>query len=288
MTASDKRPAWSAFREALEQAGFRPSKRLGQNFLLDENMIRAIVRDARIERGDRVLEVGPGCGFLTLHLVHAGAELTCVEVDARLLEIARRLIPQSAGVRWILGDVLAGKHALNPEVAHLDPPWHLVSNLPYSVAAPLLACLAELDEPPRSMTVLVQREVAERIVAPPGTADWGPLSIRLQSHFVPKLGRSVPPSLFWPRPAVESSVVRLELREDRVPPGERAALDRLVADLFQHRRQGLARVLARSFGDRDRAIAALEGLGLDARERAENLDLPTLRALAALALPGPP
>jgi 16S rRNA (adenine1518-N6/adenine1519-N6)-dimethyltransferase len=132
------------------------------------------------------------------------------------------------------------------------------------------------------MTVLVQLEVAERIVAAPGTAEWGPLSIQLQSTYRPELGRAVPASLFWPRPAVESAVVRMELQGDRLPASERAALDRLVAELFQHRRQGLARVLARYFGDRDRASAALERLGLDPRERAENLGLSTLRALAAL------
>lgn len=282
MTAAEGRPAWSSFRDALERAGFRPSKKLGQNFLLDENMVRAIVRDARVAPGDRVLEVGPGCGFLTLHLVRAGVELTCVELDARLLEIARALIPESAGVRWVQGDVLAGKHALNPEVVRALPtaPWHVVSNLPYSVSAPFLACLCDLPAPPESITVLVQREVAERIAGSPGSADWGPLTIKLQGHYRTELGRSVGASLFWPRPSVESAVVRLELLPERLPRAERGALDRLVAHLFQHRRQGLARVLGEHWGDRARALAALERLGLDPRERAENLDVATLRALA--------
>jgi 16S rRNA (adenine1518-N6/adenine1519-N6)-dimethyltransferase len=283
VTSGEGRPAWSSFREALETAGFRPSKKLGQNFLLDENMVRAIVRDARVSPGDRVLEVGPGCGFLTLHLAHAGLELTCVELDARLLLVARGLVPASANVRWIQGDVLAGKHALNPEVVRALPsaPWHVVSNLPYSVSAPFLACLCDLAAPPASITVLVQREVAERIAASPGSSDWGPLTIKLQGHYRTELGRSVSPALFWPRPAVESSIVRLELLPDRLPEGEREAMDRLVQHLFQHRRQGLARVLGEHWGDRARALAALERLDLDPRERAENLDLATLRALAS-------
>lgn len=282
MSTSDRRPAWSAFRDALESAGFRPSKKLGQNFLLDDNMARAIVRDARVQSGDRVLEVGPGCGFLTFHLAQAGVHLTCVEIDARLLEVARALVPESARVHWIVGDVLAGKHALNPAVVAALPkaPWHLVSNLPYSVSAPLLACMCDLTAPPASMTVLLQREVADRIVASPGTSDWGPLSIKIQSHYRAELGRSVAPALFWPRPQVDSALVRLELSGERVSPEERVALDRLVAHLFQHRRQGLARVLSEHFGDRGRALQALERLGLDPRERAENLSLATLRAMA--------
>lgn len=282
--AGEGRSAWASVRAALERAGFRPSKRLGQHFLLDDNMLRAIVRDARVGPGERVLEVGPGCGLLTLHLVRAGVELTCVELDARLLEIARELVPNSAGVRWLSGDVLAGKHALNPEVLRALPaaPWHVVSNLPYGVSAPLLACLSELGEPPTSMTVLVQREVAERIVARPGSSDWGPLSIKLQGHYRAELLRSVAPALFWPRPQVESTLVRLELLPERLPRAEQAALDRLVAHLFQHRRQALARVLGEGWESRASALAALASLGVDPKERAENLDIAALRALARL------
>lgn len=279
--ADDARPAWATFRAALESVGFRPSKRLGQNFLLDENMVRAIVRDARVGPGDRVLEVGPGCGFLTLHLARAGVDLVCVEVDTRLLAIARELVPAESGVRWIACDVLSGKHALHPDVVRALPraPWHVVSNLPYSVSAPLMSCLCELESPPQTITVLVQREVAARIAAKPGTSDWGPLSIKIQGAYRPTLVRAVPPILFWPRPEVDSTVLRLELEPERVPAADQEALDRLVARLFQRRRQALGRVLTEHWGAREIALAALAALGLDPKERAENLDLATLRAL---------
>ena len=288
----EQRPAWSVFRAALERAGFRPSRRLGQNFLLDENMARAIVRDAGVSAHDPVLEVGAGCGFLSLALAQSGVRLTCVEIDERLLAIARELLAGYPDVRWILCDALAGKHALSPllrEALPRDEVWHLVSNLPYSIAAPLLVVLADLDrarEPqsaraPMTMTALVQREVALRIAAQPATPEWGPLSIRLQLSYEPEILRSVAPALFWPRPEVESTVIRLKKRAERIEVGELERLDGLVRALFQHRRQTLGRALARLCAGREEAQALLERIGLSVRERAENLDLATLRRLAA-------
>jgi 16S rRNA (adenine1518-N6/adenine1519-N6)-dimethyltransferase len=277
------RPAWSAFRSALEARGFRPSRRLGQNFLLDENMLRAIVRDAGVSSGDTVLEVGPGCGTLSLHLLRAGVDLIAVEIDPRLAEIARELLAGETHLRLIVADVLAGKHAIEPAVLAVLPaksPWHLVANLPYSVSGPLLASLAELSNPPASMTVLVQREVAQRIAAQPGTSAWGPLSIRLQLAYEPSLVRNVAPALFWPRPEVESTVVRLALRADRMDPFERAALSKLVDALFQRRRQSLLRVLSTIAGSRAAGEEWIGAAGMDPSVRAEDLELDRLRALA--------
>jgi len=278
-----QRPPFSTFRAALEARGFRPSRRLGQNFLLDENMVRAIVRDARIEPGDFVLEVGAGCGFLSLHLLEAGADLVCVEIDDRLAPIAKELLAPFGGARFLECDALAGKHALAPaieEVLPRDRPWHLVSNLPYSISGPLLAVLAGHALAPATMTVLVQREVAARIAGKPGTADWGPLSIRLQLRYQPRIVRAVGPELFWPRPQVESAVVRLERRPDAPDAAELGRVDRLVGELFGSRRQSLGRVLARILGDRPAALRVLAELGLDPGRRAETLDLELLRALA--------
>ncbi len=279
-----QRPPWTVFRAALEERGFRPSRRLGQNFLLDENMVRAIVRDAEIEAGDFVLEIGAGCGFLSLHLLDAGANLVCVEIDERLLPIAAGLVSRHGSAKFIRCDVLDGKHALASEVASALPvegPWHLVSNLPYAISGPVLAVLGSHAHPPETMTVLVQREVAERIAAKPDTPEWGPLSIRLQVRYQPRIVRAVPPELFWPRPRVESAVVRLERRTN---PGEPQALrrfDTLVGELFRSRRQSLGRVLARRSGDREASLSALREAGLDPRIRAEALDLAALQRLAS-------
>lgn len=278
-----QRPPFSVFRAALEARGFRPSRRLGQNFLLDENMARAIVRDAQVEVGAFVLEVGAGCGFLSLHLLDAGADLVAVEIDARLLAIARDLLAPHGAARFLACDALAGKHALAPEIEAalpLDRPWHLVGNLPYSISGPLLAVLAGHPRPPQTMTVLVQKEVAERIAGKPGTPAWGPLSIRLQLRYRPRILRTVPAGLFWPRPSVESALVRLERAPAAGDAQELARVDRLVGELFSSRRQSLGRVLTRLAGTREQALLALGSLGLEPERRAETLDLPLLAALA--------
>jgi len=284
-----RRPPFATFRAALDAAGFRPSRRLGQNFLLDENMVRAIVRDAAFEPGAFVLEVGAGCGFLSLHLLDAGADLVCVEIDERLLPIVKDLLAPHGAARFLHCDALAGKHALAPEIEAVlpaDRPWHLVSNLPYSISGPLLAVLAGHDRPPRTMTVLVQKEVAGRIAGHPGTPAWGPLSIRLQLRYRPQVVRTVPPGLFWPRPAVDSAVVRLERLVPEGDPVELARVDRLVGELFSSRRQSLGRVLTRLAGGREQALAILADLGLEPDRRAETLELPLLGALSRRLDPG--
>jgi 16S rRNA (adenine1518-N6/adenine1519-N6)-dimethyltransferase len=276
------RATWDAMRRELDEAGFRPARRLGQNFLLDENMLRAIVRDAELPEDASVIEVGAGCGFLTVHLARSGADVTSIEIDPRLLAIARRWLAGER-VRWIQGDALSSKNALGAELDAAIPrtePWHLVANLPYSIAAPLLVLLAQHACPPTSMTVLVQREVALRIVARPGTPDWGPLSIRLQLDYAPTLVRSVAAALFWPRPEVESCVVRLTRLPDTTSADERAELDRLVSRLFQRRRQALGRVLAEVLHSRPATDVLLAELGLAPRARAEDLELETLRRLS--------
>lgn len=282
-----RRPPWSAFRAALEGAGFRPSRRLGQNFLLDENMCRALVRDAGVGPGDFVLEVGAGCGFLTAHLAESGARVLAVEVDARLHAIASRFLGGRAGLELLLCDVLANKRELAPQVARLLPreaPWALVANLAYSISAPLMAVLSELEHPPGRMHVLVQREVAERIAAPPGDGERGSLSVKLQALYRAELGRAVPAGLFWPRPKVESRVLHLELRADAPAPELRRALDRLARALFQHRRQGVGRLLADATGEPAAARALCESSGIDSLRRPESLDERELLALASSEL----
>jgi 16S rRNA (adenine1518-N6/adenine1519-N6)-dimethyltransferase len=279
------RPPWSEFKAALGLAGFRPSRRLGQNFLLDENMARAIARDSGIGADEFVLEVGPGCGFLSVHLADRGARLLAVEVDPRLAPIATAFLAPYPAAEVVLADVLAGKHQLAPAIEARLPeegPWHLVSNLPYSIGGPVLALLAGLSNPPASMTVLLQLEVGERLAATPGTKAWGPLSVAVQWAFVVEIVRTVPANLFWPRPDVESAVVRMERLSDLAPAAERSRRQQIVARLFQRRRQTLGRVVADLLGDRGRAEALFAEWGLAARRRAETLALPELAALARI------
>lgn len=279
--AAPTRPPWSEFKGALESAGFRPSRRLGQNFLLDQNMARAIARDAKVKEDDVVLEVGPGCGFLSVHLAHAGTRLIACEIDERLFGIAGEFLEPYSNVTMLLADALASKHALSPELDALLPEtsaWHVVSNLPYSISGPFLAILAQRAAPPRSITVLVQLEVGERLAASPATSAWGPLTIAVQSAYDVKLVRTVGPDLFWPRPRVSSAVMRLELRANLAPVEDRRRRLALARALFLHRRQSLGRVLRGQLGAPE-SEAALQELGLDPRDRAENLDMGLLEAL---------
>jgi 16S rRNA (adenine1518-N6/adenine1519-N6)-dimethyltransferase len=276
------RPAWSEFRAALEARGFRPSKRLGQNFLRDGNMARAIARDASVGPGDFVLEVGPGCGFLTAHLLELGVRLLAVEIDTRLAEVTRGFVGRAEGFELLEADALAGKHRLAPELVERLPdagPWHLVSNLPYSAGTPLLVLLSRLANPPASMTVLIQRELAERIAAEPGAKEWGALSARLRLSYDVELLRPVSAELFWPRPKVASRVVRLTLRE-RISDELWARLDDLLEHLFHARRKTLAALLASPFGGRAKALERLAACGLEPGARPAELGPAELLALA--------
>jgi len=286
----DGRAAWKAFRAELEALGFQPSRRFGQNFLIDENMVRAIVRDAQLEPGARVLEVGTGLGFLTLHLLRVPSELVTVEVDPRLYELSGRALASERPCTRVFGDVLDGKHALAPQVLAAlwkDEPWHLVSNLPYSIASPLLVILADLPNPPSSFTVLVQKEAAERVAAKPGTNDWGALSARLQADYECRVVRPVGPGLFWPRPQVDSSVVRGVRRAEPLERTRRVALQVVLARLFQRRRQTMGRVLAEVAGDRAAGERWLAAVGVDAAARAEDLGLEHFLALVDTGLATP-
>ncbi len=280
--ADGRRPPWSAFRAELEAVGFRPSKTLGQNFLVDPNAAHSIAADAQLAAGAFVLEVGAGCGFLSLHLVGFGVELLAVEIDARLMGVAQRLLAGHTSVRWWLGDALDGKHTLALGLARELPStdWHLVSNLPYSISAPLLAVLARLPNPPRSMTVLVQEEVARRLAARPGDPEWGTLPARLGLGYAASAGRAVGAQLFWPRPRVASRVVRLVRQPlGELAPAEAFDFDALVDGLFQHRRKQLLTILAERLQNRPRAQALVQEAGLDPEARPE-----TLAPLELLAL----
>lgn len=275
------RPPWLEFKAALEAAGFHPSRKLGQNFLLDDNMARAIAADAGIEPGRFVLEIGPGCGFLSVHLASFGARLLAVEIDTRLAPIARRFLEPFPEAEIIEHDVLSTKSRLAPEVLERLPdsePWSLCSNLPYSISGPLLAIVSQLDHPPEVICCLVQKEVAERLAAGPGSGIWGPLSASFQESYSVAMGRLVPPQLFWPRPKVDSAVFIARLRPDLAPAEVRRQRIAFFRELLQRRRQSIRRVLGDMVG-RGPADEALISLDMDPKARAETLSVEQLRAL---------
>jgi 16S rRNA (adenine1518-N6/adenine1519-N6)-dimethyltransferase len=279
-----RRPGkWRALLDELEALGFHPSRTRGQNFLFDDSMLDAIVSDARLEDGDPVLEVGPGCGVLTERLAPRASEVLAVELDPRLAELTRRRLAEHANVHVVEGDALDGKHALNPTIVEWcarQPRWRLVANLPYSVGTPILVACSRLTTPPKSMTVLLQRELVDRIAAHPGDEHWGAVSAKLQAAYDVRRGRRVGPQMFWPRPSVESAVVRLDLLAARPGAEALARLDALATHLFAQRRKTLRSRLAELVGGRDAAQALCVSLSLDPEVRPERLTVSQLGALA--------
>jgi 16S rRNA (adenine1518-N6/adenine1519-N6)-dimethyltransferase len=246
--------------------------KLGQNFLADTNLLEAIVRDAGLEGDEIVLEVGGGEGALSALLASTVGALHVVEVDERLREPLEALAAEHAGVRLHFGD------AMRLDLAALDPaPTAMVSNLPYSIATPLLIrTIAELPLLER-WTVMVQREIADRLRAAPGSRVYGAPSVIVQLACEVSMIRTVDPAVFSPRPRVGSALLRLQRRG----PAAGEALSRLVRAAFAHRRKTLAgSVELAGIGlDRGAVAAALEGLGLPTGARAEALAPEEFRGL---------
>jgi 16S rRNA (adenine1518-N6/adenine1519-N6)-dimethyltransferase len=244
--------------------------RLGQNFLADPNLLDAIVRDAGLDPADVVLEVGAGEGVLTERLAGAAAHVHAIELDRGLEEALARVgaLP-NVELHW--GD------AMRLDLAGLEPaPTAMVANLPYSIATPLLLRTIEQLPSVRRWTVMVQREIADRLRAEPGSRAYGSPSVLVQLACEVKLLRSVDPAVFRPRPRVESAILGLW----RTGPGADAATRELVRAAFAHRRKSLARSLEHVRpGSLDRTRAALRKLGLPENARAEQLSPSEFRCL---------
>ena len=274
-------------KRLFAEVGFTIDTSRGQNFLIDLNLVDLVVREAGIGPRDVVVEVGCGTGVLTERLSAAAARVVTAEIDPRLAQMARDRLIDAANVEIVEGDVLASKHRLAPaflaalEAARAASPQgatRLVANLPYCVATPVISNLLALPRPFDSATVTVQREMAERMTATAGTRPYNALSVWVGAQCRGEIVRMLPPGVFWPRPRVESAIVRLDL-----DPARRAAigdLDRFhdfVRDVFCHRRKLLRGVLLRlAGGKREEAArriveAAFAALGLGADARAEDI-----------------
>jgi 16S rRNA (adenine1518-N6/adenine1519-N6)-dimethyltransferase len=269
-------------RGLLAAHDLRPRRALGQNFLADPNTARRIVRLAGVGAGDRVLEVGPGVGSLTVALAEAvspAGEILALELDRQLLPVLGEVVDGLAQVRVVQGDALTVDYEALLGDAR---PWTMVSNLPYNVATPLLARL--LDEVPRldALSVMVQKEVAERLAAPPGTPACGAISVKVAYHATAAIVGVVPPTVFVPRPKVDSAIARFERRS--APPVDVPSSEGLFALAragFAQRRKTLRQALRPLLGAR--VEAALANAGIAPMARAEVLTLEEWAALARAA-----
>jgi len=248
----------SDIKTLLADHGLRPKKKFGQNFLHDGNHMCKIMDAAALSAGDVVLEVGPGTGALTERLVDAGAKVVAVEIDRDMEPILRGRLGDRITLH--MGDALDGKHAINSHVIELlsrqaadaptpnpqppSPTYKLIANLPYNIASPLLANLA-LDHPAMSAAVvMIQKEVADRLLAPPGTKAYGPLGILLQAIFEVSRVGVLKPGCFYPPPTIDSAVVALHRRATPVC-ADPHAFSKLLHELFSKRRKQLGAILGR-------------------------------------------
>ncbi len=271
-------PTRAVTTRLLEEAGLSPKRKFGQNFVVDDNITAKIARLAGLARGDRVLEIGPGLGALTEALLGVGCQVTALEIDEALVGIlAQRR--ELEGVQIVQGD------ALVVDLAALTPldrgPWACVANLPYNVATPLVLRILEDVPSIARLLVMVQAEVADRLVASPGDEAYGGVSVRVAFHAEASIVGKVPPSVFFPRPRVESALVAIERRGSVAVDPQVATEDEIFALVrlaFGQRRKMLRRSLAGVVDEQ-----AFSDAGVASTQRPEELDVHAFAALARAA-----
>lgn len=263
--------------EVLQKYNFNFQKKFGQNFLIDEHVLDKIIRAAEITKDDYVLEIGPGIGTMTQYLACAAREVTAVEIDRALIPILEDTLKEYDNVSIINEDILKVDIAALAKEKNEGRPIKVVANLPYYITTPIIMGLFESHVPLESITVMVQKEVADRMQVGPGTKDYGALSLAVQYYAEPYIVANVPPNCFMPRPAVGSAVIRLTRHQK--PPVEvmdEKLMFRLIRASFNQRRKTLANGLKNS-GElnlsKEVITAAIEKLGKGSSVRGEALDL---------------
>ncbi len=278
------RQTLSYLRTLFEERGIKPKNKLGQNFLIDLNLLDLLVRSAELSREDLAVEIGCGTGSLTARLAdHAGAVLA-VELDPAFYDLVRETIDRP-NVTLLHADVLKNKNELNPQVlAQLDElrrrpgieRLKLVSNLPYAVATPVISNFLLSGLPFERMVVTVQWEIGERLIARPGTKDYGALTVLVQSIADVEMVRRLPPAVFWPRPQVASAIMCIRPNAAlRAQVGDVQRFRHFLRDLYTHRRKNLRGALTALPSGRlakDEVDRKLAELGLEGTVRAEALD----------------
>ena len=270
----------------FETIGIHPRAKLGQNFLIDLNLLRLLYESADIEKNDVVLEVGTGTGSLTAELSDRAGFVITVELDSVLHELAKQELFGRTNIRFLQTDILKNKNRLSDEVldavreqlaAIPGSRFKLVANLPYSIATPLMSNLLLTDIPPHSMVVTIQKELADRITAKPSTKDWGALSLWMQSQCKTELVRVMAPTVFWPRPKVNSAILRIiydEKRRNKIP--DLNFFHEFCRAMFFHRRKFLRSELCSAFKrtiSKETIDQIMLEMGFSETTRAETLSL---------------
>lgn len=256
----------SEVRALLERLGVKPNRMLGQNFLIDANVLRILLETAQLHPRDGVLEVGAGLGVLTEWLARRVETVVTVEKDARLAVYLRKRLANMPNVRLVEADVMD-----LPLDELLAPPVNrIVSNLPYSIASRLLMAVSESPRAPESITVTVQKEVADRMVASPGDRNYGLLSVALQMKYATKKVRDISRTCFLPPPDVASSLVYMERKDEPLKPKDAAFFKKVLKSAFAGRRKQMLGLLERGFSiERAAAKVVLQKSGIPPQSRPE-------------------
>ena len=270
--------------EVLQKYGFVFQKRFGQNFLIDTRVLDRIIEASEITKDDFVLEIGPGIGTMTQYLADAAREVTAVEIDDALIPILQDTLKEWDNVSVIHGDILKTDIRKIADEKNQGRPIKVVANLPYYITTPIIMGLFENHVPMKSITVMVQKEVADRMQVGPGTKDYGALSLAVQYYAKPYIVANVPPNCFMPRPKVGSAVIRLDRYEE--PPvqvKDEKLMFRIIRASFNQRRKTLANGLKNSPEldfTKEQIEAAIGHLGRGASIRGEALTLEEFAELA--------
>ena len=261
----------------LQRYGFNFQKKYGQNFLIDTHVLDKIIGAAEIGPDDFVLEIGPGIGTMTQYLAEAAREVVAVEIDTKLIPILEDTLKEYDNVTVLNEDILKVDIRKIAEEKNGGKPIKVVANLPYYITTPIIMGLFESEVPLDSITVMVQKEVADRMQVGPGTKDYGALSLAVQYYAEPYIVANVPPNCFIPRPAVGSAVIRLtRYQEKPVKVNDAAFMFKIIRASFNQRRKTLQNGLYNSSELRipkEKTVAALEEMGLTPTIRGEKLSL---------------
>ena len=270
----------------LQKYNFSFQKKFGQNFLIDTHVLDKIIRSAEITKEDMVVEIGPGIGTMTQYLACAAGKVAAIEIDKALIPILEDTLEGYENVQVINGDVLKVDIAKLAEEENGGRPIKVVANLPYYITTPIIMGLFENHVPLKSITVMVQKEVADRMQVGPGTKDYGALSLAVQYYAKPYIVANVPPNCFMPRPKVGSAVIRLErYDEPPVQVEDEKLMFRIIRASFNQRRKTLANGLKNSpelHFSKEEIEKAIEGIGKSVSVRGEALTLEEFAALSNL------
>ena len=268
----------------LQKYNFVFQKKFGQNFLIDPRVLEKIITAAEITEDDCVLEIGPGIGTMTQHLACAAKKVIAVEIDRALIPILQDTLKDYDNVRIINEDVMKVDLARLAEEENGGKPLKVVANLPYYITTPIIMGLFENHVPLKSITVMVQKEVADRMQVGPGTKDYGALSLAVQYYAKPYIVANVPPNCFMPRPKVGSAVIRLDRYEESpVKVTDEKLMFRIIRASFNQRRKTLANGLKNSAEldfTKEEIEAAIVGIGKEPGVRGETLTLEEFAGLA--------